>query len=577
MGANLPFQDLRSYNRAKLQKDLWSAVTITFIAVPQCIAYAVIAGLPAVAGLYAAAVPVLVGSLLRSSPYVITGPTNAVSLLVGGVVASQVEHDPVTVAVTLAIMVGALQIMAGALRLGIVVDYISSPVVLGYITGTGVMIGASQLKNLTGTPGASHGDLFSQIYIWAQHVEDTSILTLSIGMLTMGTVLALRRWAPKTPASVLALIAAILASYMLGLEEHGVATVATVAPVPLGLPQLTLPSLSLFQVLIGGAMACTLLSLVESSSLARATASRTGTHLDIAFEFVGQGAANIAAGLMGGFPISGSPSRTLINEFRGATRLAGVIAGMLMLVVLAMAGTALGYTPISSLAAILLLLAGRLINSARIRTTLRATRSDMSAFLVTLIGTWALPLHQAVLLGVGISIVLYLRRARLLIVQEMTFDDKGHLREVDRADEAALHCGVVRVMHVEGALFFGAAGELQSALDPLIQEDSVRVLILRLKRVQSLDLSCLQVLEQAAGRLKSRNATLILAGMRPRVVDLLDRTGIADTLGHENLFPSERTWFAAMEHAIDRAAQLTEGQHSDGCPFHRRSHGSPVE
>lgn len=531
-----------------------------------------IAGLPPVMGLYAAAVPAIVGALFRSSHHVVTGPTNALSLLVGSAVAAEAARggaSPMQVGVALAFMVGALQFFAGLLRLDALADYISHPVVRGYITGAAILIAAGQLPNVTGTPG-SGGDLAHMLASWMSNLPHANPLALAFALGTVIVVLGLRRLDRRIPGSIIAMVVSIGVGSVLHLHERGLRLVADLAPIPAGLPPFTVPGLENWAMLAPAAVACAVLSLVESSSVARALATHTGQRLDMAAEFAGQGLANIAAAFSGGYPVSGSLARSTLNQQAGAeSRLSAVFCGSLMLAVLLFLGPVVGKTPVASLAGLLLVLANDLIDRERIRITIRGIMSDRAAFVATLLGTWTLPLDKAIYLGVGISLVLFLRRARLLTVREMAIGEKGRFREVDlEAGEAGWSCSAIRIMNLTGPLFFAAAGELQFILDRLVDDPKLRVLILRMRQAQALDVTTASVLESTGSTLKKEGKTLLLLGMRPAALQLLEQTGIAERLGQENLFPAQSGWFTAMEAALRRALELT-GEHACGqqCPL----------
>jgi len=568
----LSFLDLRSYRLSFLRRDFLASASVIFLDIPQGVAYAMIAGLPPVMGLYAAAVPAIVGALFRSSRQVVTGPTNALSLLVGSAVAAQVAHGGATsieVGVTLAFIVGTMQFLAGLLRLDALADYISHPVVRGYITGAAVLIAAGQLANVTGTKG-SGGNLASILTSWVETLSHTSFLAVAFALGTTAFVLGLRRVNQRIPGSLIAMIASILVSSAFHLHEHGLRLVADLAPIPAGFPPLTSPSFAHWETLIPAAVACTVLSLVESSSVARELASRTGQRLDMAAEFAGQGLANMTAAFFGGYPVSGSLSRSTLNQQAGAeSRLSAVFCGLLMLAVLLFLGPVIGRTPVASLAGLLLVLANDLIDRDRIRMTLKGTMSDRTAFVATLLGVWLLPLDKAIYLGVGISIVLFLQRARLLTVREMIIGEKGRFREIDlESREVRRECSAVRILNLTGPLFFAVAGELETELDPVIQDRDLRVLILRMRQAQDLDVTTASVFESTAKQLASSGKTLLLLGLRPSASALLEQTGIAQRLGRENLFPAQSGWFTAMEAALRRGLALA-GEHECGakCPL----------
>jgi SulP family sulfate permease len=210
-----------------------------------------------------------------------------------------------------------------------------------------------------------------------------------------------------------------------------------------------------------------------------------------------------------------------------------------------------------------------LIDVPRIRRAVRASSGDALAFVGTLVGTWSLSLDQAILLGVGISLVLFLRRARLLVVRELVMGPEGRLREAPlvREPDPSQSCVAVRVLHIEGPLFFGAAGELQAALDELAGAPGLEVLVVRMKRTQGLDATTLEVLESTSLRLREQGQALLLVGLRPDELAILERTGAAERLGADQLFPTRPTWFRAMDEAL-AWTRARVGEHSCvACPL----------
>ncbi len=568
----LPFRDLRSYQPAYFRRDLIASASVTFLDIPQGVAYAIIAGLPPAMGLYAAAIPAIIGALFRSSRHVVTGPTNALSLLVGSAVAAQAAQygaTPVTVGVTLAFVVGIIQLLSGLLRLDAVADYISQPVLRGYITGAATLVGAGQLANAIGTQARS-GNLWETLINWSATLPQAQPLAVAFTVGTLVTVLALRRLNRRIPGALVAMVASIIVTSAFDLQAYGLRLVQDLAPIPAGLPPFTIPDVILMVGLLPAAVACAVLSLVESSSVARALASRSGQRLDLAVEFTGQGLANITAGFFSGYPISGSMGRSALNQLAGAeSRLSGVFCGLFMLLVLLLLGPIVAYTPVASLAGLLFILANDLMDRERIRTILRSSRSDRLAFLATVIGAWSLPLDKAIYFGVGISIILFLQRARLLTMREMVIGSERRFREIDvGTPKEQPSCTSIKILNFTGPLFFAVAGELDNALDPFVNDPNVRVLILRVREVQDFDVTTASVIEAAASKMAAQGRTLLILGVHPPISTLLEQTGIGDRIGQENIFPMQTGLFTAMEFALRRALSLI-GKHGceDHCPF----------
>ncbi len=551
-------------------KELVAALTVASMSVPQGVAYALIAGLPPAVGLVAGGIPAIVGSLFRSSRHVVSGPTNALSLLVGTSVAAQFPEDQVVVAAaTLAGLVGVMQLAAALLRLGAVVDYVSAAVVTGYVTGAGILIGAGQLANVTGTQGV-RGDLITQVWHWLGTLPETHLPTLILAVSTIVLIVVLRRFTSKSVAALVAVAVGVVAVVVLDLGSQGVRLTRDLASVPQGLPPLMMPDLSLVATLVPVALAGVLLSLVESTSVARSIAGRTGQQLDLGLEFFGMGLANLASGMFGSFPVSGSLSRSAINEQSGAeTRYAGALSGVMMLGVLLGLGFVVDLMPIASLAGLLVIVAVDLVDTKRIRRLLTATVSDRFAFLGTLVGTWVLPLDQAIAVGVAVNLVLFLRQAQSLLVRELIVDEElWRLREVEQSEVPDGQCRSVRILHLEGPLFFGAAGALERAVRPILADDDARFVVIRMKRTRGLDFTTAEVFGSIHRRLAAHGRTLLMVGLREAAVETLARSGVGATLDERQIYPTQPGWFVAMNEALAYAFSHLPADHPDrDCPL----------
>ena len=487
----LPLTDLSTLRFQDVRADLVAAMTVTFIAIPQGVAYAMIAGLPPAVGLYASFLPAIVGALFRSSRHVITGPSNALSLLVGTGVAAALAAssggDPETVAlgaaVAMAFLVGVFQVSAGALRLGVLVDYISTPVVAGYITGAGVLIGIGQLPNATGTAGGS-GSAPERIY--------------------------------------------------------------DLSPTPSGLPTITLPDLEGWRALLPFAVAATVLSLVESAAVARTLSIKSGQRLDLSTEFTGQGLANIAASVSSGYPTSASLARSTLNINSGArSRLSGVLTGVLVGASLLFFAPAIDYTPIAALAGLLFVLAWDLVDVARIRSIVLGRPSDAIAFAATVIGTWVLSLDQAIYFGVVLSLFFYLRRARFLRTSYLRRTPDGGIAETSEPpDDSTL------VIDVNGQLFFAAVRELDAAIEAAVANEATRCVILRLRRALGMDVTVALRLAEVATNMRESGKRLVLTGVGSKTRRLLDRVGALEQIGAANVYDESEQVFDGVTAAI---------------------------
>ncbi len=549
----LPLTDLSTLRFQDVRADLVAAMTVTFIAIPQGVAYAMIAGLPPAVGLYASFLPAIVGALFRSSRHVITGPSNALSLLVGTGVAAALAAssggDPETVAlgaaVAMAFLVGVFQVSAGALRLGVLVDYISTPVVAGYITGAGVLIGIGQLPNATGTAGGS-GSAPERILAWLADVASASPITVAVALGTTVAIATLRRIDKRIPAALLVLAAATIATWLFDLGPRGLSRIYDLSPTPSGLPTITLPDLEGWRALLPFAVAATVLSLVESAAVARTLSIKSGQRLDLSTEFTGQGLANIAASVSSGYPTSASLARSTLNINSGArSRLSGVLTGVLVGASLLFFAPAIDYTPIAALAGLLFVLAWDLVDVARIRSIVLGRPSDAIAFAATVIGTWVLSLDQAIYFGVVLSLFFYLRRARFLRTSYLRRTPDGGIAETSEPpDDSTL------VIDVNGQLFFAAVRELDAAIEAAVANEATRCVILRLRRALGMDVTVALRLAEVATNMRESGKRLVLTGVGSKTRRLLDRVGALEQIGAANVYDESEQVFDGVTAAI---------------------------
>src|SRR5205807_5375083 len=244
-------------------------------------------------------------------------------------------------------------------------------------------------------------------------------------------------------------------------------------------------------------------------------------------------------------------------------------SGVLMLLVLLALGPLVNETPLAGLAGLLFVIAADLIDPSRIRMTIRGTTSDRIAFLATLVGTWTLSLDHAIYLGVAISLALFLRRARLLTMRELAISEDGRISEMEpQLGVEARPCSAIRVLNLSGPVFFAVAGELDAALERFVRDPDLRVLIVRMRQAELLDVTTASVLEAAAQKLAANGRTLFLLGLRRPAIEFLERTGLTARIGKDNVFPIEPGWFSAMESVLKRALEQV-GEHGCGkqCPF----------
>lgn len=398
---------LLAYQRRDLRFDVVAGLSVAAVALPVGIAYAEIARVPAVVGIYAAIFPLFAYALFGASRQLITGPDAATCIMAAASIGALAGGDPAQHAalmVALTLLTGVFSIIAGMARLGFIASFLSQPILVGYLNGIALIILVGQLPKLCGF--ASHTDgFFPQVAALTQHIDQIHPPTLLVGLATLALLAALQRLAPRLPGVLIVVVAGIVAAFALSLEDRGVAVLGTV---PAGLPTLRWPSLDFtqFDRLLENAAAITLISFTSGVLTSKSFARRHRYDVDANRELIGFGASNLASGLVGGFPVTGAASRTAVNDVAGGrTQLTGVVAGVAMLIFLLFFTAPLTLLPTSVLAAIIVASACGLFDFAALRSLRDASGRELAFSLATTAGVLILGVFSGVLLAVLLSVL----------------------------------------------------------------------------------------------------------------------------------------------------------------------------
>jgi sulfate permease, SulP family len=525
------------YSAQELRRDLLAALTVAAISLPQAMAYALLAGVDPRYGLYSAIVVTAVASLFGSSSHLINGPTSAISLVVFAALAAFDPDQRIEAAegmFLLGVMIGTIQIAIGAFRLGDLTRYISESVILGFMSAAAALLAIGQIGTALGLrergTGAQH--LFHRLWLSLQGGPVNSrALAITAATLVLATIAryCVNRFRLPRMDMLAVLIVVASAAYYFGWTvptAGGSVAVAVAGTVPAALPTWHIPIVQLgwFVQFAPDALAIAFLGLLEALAIAKSIANYTGQSLDFNRQCLAEGIANLVGGFFRCLPGSGSLSRSAINfQSGGATRAVGIMtAAVVALAVLALAPLA-RFVPKPTLAALLLLTAARLIEPQRLLYTMRASRQDAAVLLVTIVTALAFGLDIAILVGVALSILLYVSRASRLKCVELTVDRDGVVRE--RPGDPT-PTGKFVLYDLEGDLFFGAAPHLGRFLDTVldrIQSERFRYVVLRLKRVRHPDAVCLERLEHFLKTCDRIDVTVLLAAVQPDLLAAIRR------------------------------------------------------
>lgn len=546
------------YLQQSLRFDLLAGLTVALVAIPQAMAYAAIAGVNPIYGLYAAIVPAIVGALWGSSHHLVTGPTNATALVTAGVLVTINGGADMEYVFALAILSGLIRLVLGFFKLGTIIRYVSNSVLTGFLAGAGVLIIINQLGNLFGLSRPIGADTLTIVWELLRSLSQLNPLILTIGLLATGILFISKQLSPKIPGALLALVLTGGVVALAGWSEQGVKLVSDLGSLDnIGLSfHLPVVNLTQAETLLTSAGAIALLSLVETMSVAKAIGLSTGQRINASREFVGQGLASIVGGFFQAIPSSGSPSRSAVNFSSGAkTRLASAFSGLFVLVaVLTFAGL-IGYIPVASLAGVVIVSAFSLIDRRHLKLTWQSRGVSRLVLAVTFVATLLLPLHWAIYLGAVLSIGIYLYESSHLRLSYLTL--KGDREFVEHSLQEVLHtCPPVALINVEGALYFGAVEDLEQHVEEILQR-GVRVIILRLRHMHLLASTGVTALEGLVTRADQLGTTVLLCGVTPEIETTLASSGLKSLVGTGRTFKATDTLFESTHQALQLATHLT--------------------
>ncbi|WP_058276357.1 SulP family inorganic anion transporter, partial [Ruegeria atlantica] len=503
----------RSYGQAELSNDLMAAVIVTIMLIPQSLAYALLAGLPPEAGLYASIAPILLYAIFGTSRALAVGPVAVVSLLTAsavGQVAEQGTAGYAVAALTLAFLSGSFLLLLGFLRLGFLANFLSHPVIAGFITASGILIAASQLKHILGVNAHGH-TLLKILASIAAHLHEVNWVTLAIGLSATAFLFWARRWlkpgllrlgAPAALADILtkagpvaAVVATTVTVWALDLVEMGV---KIVGEVPQSLPPLTLPVFApdLLAALLVPAVLISVIGFVESVSVAQTLAAKKRQRIDPDQELIGLGAANIGAAFTGGYPVTGGFARSVVNFDAGAETPAAGAYTALGLAIAALALTPLVYfLPNATLAATIIVAVLSLVDFSILRRTWDYSRADFIAVSATVLLTLGLGVEVGVASGVAISVLLHLyKTSRPHVAEVGRVPGTEHFRNVLRHDVET--APTVLTLRIDESLYFVNAGFLEELIfSRLAERKKVKHVVLMFSAVNEVDYSALETLE----------------------------------------------------------------------------------
>jgi sulfate permease, SulP family len=548
-------------NRGTMRADLIAGMISAIVVIPQGVAFATIAGMPPEYGLYLAMVPAIVAALWGSSWHAVSGPTTAVSVFVFATLAPLATpgtSEYISLALTLSLMSGLFMVFLGLARLGVIVNFISHTVVIGFTAGAAILIAASQLANFLGIRLPRGQSFFETLYATGANLAEANAYAVAVALVTIAGGLLARRLLRTIPYMIVALVAGSVAAGLLNALLGGDRTGLQMIAAPTStFPPLSMPDFApdTLRQLAGIAIAVTVLSLTEAISIARAIALRSGQRIDGNQEFIGQGLANITASFFSGYPSSASFNRSGLNFDAGArTPLAAVLSAVFLVIILAGVAPLIGYIPMATLAGILFLVAWGLIDFAGMRTVRKVSGSETWVLAITFIATLTVNLDIAILVGVLVSLIVYLRRTSQPIMRSLVPDVRHPERKMAEVDATRRECPQLKILRIEGSIYFGAVPHVAAHFESLrLERPEQKHLVCMSKSINFVDVAGVALLANEAAQRAKMNGQLYFYSLRQPVYEMLDRAGHLESIGRANLFASKDEAIAKIFKRLDHS------------------------
>jgi len=526
--------------KGHLAGDTRAGFNVALLAFPQGMAYALIAGLPIQYGIYGSAIAAMVAPIFAKSHYITLGPTNATSVMLLSAFASLgiAGTQMLSLVPLLILLVGLFVVIGAYFKVANFVQYISRSVITGYITASALLIIANQIPKALGLSLPHKGATFYEsMALIASSIETVHWITVGISLVTVVLYVWLDRFYKALPNVAICLVTLSLLTALTVGHDAGVAFLSGInaADWSFQAPALSLANI---QLLASPALAIALLCILEGISIGKSLAAKTGARLDANQAMFSIGMANISCAFFSGMPASGSLTRSSLSATSGGRSvLASYISGAIVFIGAFVLGPYTRFIPQSTLAVLVIVIGISLLNKHAIRIVTRSTKSDAIVFGTTFISGLLMPLDMAIYIGVGISIILFLKKVARPEMIEYAFNEEGHLAEVETLEQRGTP--EVSIVHVEGELFFGAADLFRDQMRRICEDPNLKIVVLKMRNAHNMDATAVMALEELLLYMAEKKRYLILSEVKTDLIRVLKNSGIYDTIEARNIFTDE--------------------------------------
>lgn len=530
----LPFLSwIKTYDREKLIADLSAGLTVAVILVPQAMAYAMLAGLPPVYGLYAGLVGAGIAGLFGSSTQLSTGPVAIVSFLVLTSLAPLAAPESeafISLAIMLALLVGLVQFLMGVFRLGFMMSFVSHAVIVGFTNAAALIIASTQIPSLLGIKVGQHELVFETFADIAKNLLSTHLPTLALSIVSIAAILVLRKIHKAFPAALVIVVTSILASTYFGFEALGIKVVGSV---PSGIPFPALPTLSLDMMsdLLGTALIISIIGFMEAFAIAKSLAAKMKEKIDVNQELIGQGLANITVSLFRGYPVSGSFSRSAVNNLAGAkTGMAGIFVSLFVLLALLFVAPYLYALPKAVLAAIVIVAVVGLVDIRQLSSLWKTNRSDGAVAVATFAFSFLMKPDYAIFIGIILSLMLFLRKTMRPDLAILGRDEERNAFSDIKDDPEARCCPFMTIVRPDRALYFANIDTVIESAEKILSERNPKVFIVDGEAINFIDATALEALERFIHEKETLGIHILFINLKEDVRATFRRAGMEDFL-----------------------------------------------
>ena len=541
-----------------IKADFFAGLTGAIIVLPQSVAFATIAGMPPEYGLYTAMVIPIVAALFGSSFHLVSGPTTAISIVVFAAVSKYAEPGSaefVSLALTLTFLAGVYQLVFGLAKFGMLVNFVSHNVVIGFTAGAALLIASSQIPYIVGIDIPRGGDFLNTWFDIYTGVGEFNIYLLIVGLGTLVTAIVVKILKPKFPNLLIGmLVGGLLAFYLGGFTD----SIKTVGAMPAYFPPLSTPDFSLnsLKALAPEAFAIALLGLIEASSIGRSIATKSNQRINANQEFIGQGTSNIVGSFFSSYASSGSFTRSGVNFESGArTPLSAILAALFLMVIVLLVAPLISYLPLAAMAGVILLVAYNLIDFKNIKKTFTYSRSESVIFTATFLATLLFELEFAIYLGVLLSLMLFIAKTSTPDVHTLAFGTppgEGDRRLQSIRKAPLVQCPQLKIIRIDMSIYFGSINHIQKQISQIVDNQRIYHILIVASGVNFIDLAGIEALLIENKRLKAQNGSLYFVAVKSTAYEFMEKVNFVNEIGRDNFFDSKADAINVLYDRLDK-------------------------